>query len=74
MIDTDTPISPFDLDMGGSKTAVGLRPRGSGWFEQVLRTPSNGGGTHGPGSACVRRNTYLIQPHVAAVKLYLQFS
>jgi hypothetical protein len=36
-----------------SKTALGLRPLGSGWFEQVLRTPSNRGGTHGPGSACV---------------------
>jgi len=53
MIDTDTTTSPFDLDMVVSKTAVGLRPLGSGWFEQVLRTQSNRGGTHGPGSACV---------------------
>src|SRR5687767_4040310 len=43
MIDTDTTPSPFDLDMVVSTTAVGLRPLGSGWFEQVLRTPSNRG-------------------------------
>ena len=48
MIDTDTTTSPFDLDMVVSKTAVGLRPLGSGWFEQVLRTQSNRGGDARP--------------------------
>src|SRR5262249_52279343 len=43
----------FELGHGCLQDCRGPETAGSGWFEQVLRTPSNRGGTHGPESACV---------------------